>query len=320
MRITFVTSPEGKEKVLQASMPGNVDKIKSAPVTAIIAYDMAFFENYPRLARIWNPRRRKLASRGRHRELALRNSSLQAGFLMTVARSMGLDCGPMSGFKNAVIDERSMPAGWRSNFLLNLGYGDGEKLHPRAARLDFDEAARSSDHRRPVSVRLCSIRREALDGPDVETPDKAAGAVLGIQFGDQRVMAWNDHLRTFRQGLNAVIAAQHLLDIDDNRKRCSSQEILVVMRGVRRQAHPPHRGFDSHHLQPFRMSANAVDRDAVGDLVILAIEADPPGEHRLYRFANMVTGEGLAKNVLAHAGAGGIGHFGRLQMEGRTRE
>ena len=142
MRITFVTSPEGKEKVLQASMPGNVDKIKSAPVTAIIAYDMAF-ENYPRLARIWRTHRKRHRSRSRRRELALRNSSLQAGFLMTVARSMGLDCGPMSGFRNAVIDELFYAGtSWRSNFLLNLGYGDGEKLHPRAARLDFDEACR----------------------------------------------------------------------------------------------------------------------------------------------------------------------------------
>ena len=142
MRITFVTSPEGKEKVLQASMPGNVEKIKSAPVTAIIAYDMTFFENYPRLApHMENPPKEASLPEAAVEKLALRNSSLQAGFLMTVARSMGLDCGPMSGFKNAVIDELFYAGTtWRSNFLLNLGYGDGEKLHPRAARLDFDEA------------------------------------------------------------------------------------------------------------------------------------------------------------------------------------
>ena len=123
MRITFVTSPEGKEKVLRASMPGNVEKIKSAPVTAIIAYDMAFFENYPRLApHMESPPKEASLPEAAVEKLALRNSSLQAGFLMTVARSMGLDCGPMSGFKNAVIDELFCAGtSWRSNFLLNLG-------------------------------------------------------------------------------------------------------------------------------------------------------------------------------------------------------
>ena len=143
MRITFVTSPEGGEGASGIDA-GNVDKIKSAPVTAIIAYDMAFFENYPRLApHMENPPKEASLPEAAIEKLALRNSSLQAGFLMTVARSMGLDCGPMSGFRNAVIDELFYAGtSWRSNFLLNLGYGDGEKLHPRAARLDFDEACR----------------------------------------------------------------------------------------------------------------------------------------------------------------------------------
>ena len=142
MRITFVTTPESREKLLQASLPGNVDKIKSAPVTAIIAYDMAFFENYPRLApHMENPPKEASFPEPALEKVALRNSSLQAGFLMTVARGMGLDCGPMSGFKNAVVDELFYAdTTWRSNFLLNLGYGDGERLHGRAARLEFDEA------------------------------------------------------------------------------------------------------------------------------------------------------------------------------------
>jgi len=142
MRITFVTTPESREKLLQASLPGNVDKIKSAPVTAIIAYDMAFFENYPRLApHMENPPKEASLPEPALEKVALRNSSLQAGFLMTVARGMGLDCGPMSGFKNAVVDELFYAdTTWRSNFLLNLGYGDGERLHGRAARLELDEA------------------------------------------------------------------------------------------------------------------------------------------------------------------------------------
>ena len=137
MRITFVTSEEGKAKVLEASMPGNVDKIKSAPVTAIIAYDMAYFDHYPTLApHMEMPSKEASLPEAKLEMLALRNSSLQAGFLMVAARSMGLDCGPMSGFKNDVIDNLFYEGTtWRSNFLLNLGYGDGDKLHPRAARL-----------------------------------------------------------------------------------------------------------------------------------------------------------------------------------------
>ena len=81
MRVTFVTSAEGKEKLLQASLPGNVEKIKSAPVTAIIAYDMAFFENYPRLApHMENPPKEASLPELAVEKLALRNSSLQAGF------------------------------------------------------------------------------------------------------------------------------------------------------------------------------------------------------------------------------------------------
>lgn len=142
MRLTFVTSAEGKAKVLEASMPGNVEKIKSAPVTVIVAYDMTYFDNYPTLApHMEVPAKEASLPADKLEKLALRNSSLQAGFLMVAARSMGLDCGPMSGFKNDVIDQLFYEGtSWRSNFLLNLGYGDGEKLHPRAARLGFDEA------------------------------------------------------------------------------------------------------------------------------------------------------------------------------------
>ena len=142
MRITFVTSAEGKEKVLQASMPGNVEKIRSAPVTVIIAYDMVFYDKYHKLApQMDSPPKEASLPEIALEKIALRSSSLQAGFLMVAARSLGLDCGPMSGFKNNVIDELFYSGTtWRSNFLINLGYGNGEGLRPRAARLDFVEA------------------------------------------------------------------------------------------------------------------------------------------------------------------------------------
>ena len=142
MRITFVISPEGKERVLKASNPGNVEKIASAPVTMIIAYDTKFYDQYPKLApHMPSPPKEASLPDAALEKIALRNSSLQAGFVMVAARSIGLDCGPMSGFKNEIIDDLFYAGTtWRSNFIINLGYGNGESIRPRAARLDFDEA------------------------------------------------------------------------------------------------------------------------------------------------------------------------------------
>ena len=142
MRITFVTSPEGKERVLKASNPGNVEKIASAPVTMIIAYDTKFYDQYPKLApHMPSPPNEASLPDAALERIALRNSSLQAGFVMVAARSLGLDCGPKSGFKNDIIDDLFYAGtNWRSNFIINLGHGNGETIRPRAARLDFDEA------------------------------------------------------------------------------------------------------------------------------------------------------------------------------------
>ena len=137
-----MTSPEGKERVLKASNPGNVEKIASAPVTMIIAYDTKFYDQYPKLApHMPSPPNEASLPDAALERIALRNSSLQAGFVMVAARSLGLDCGPMSGFKNEIIDDLFYAGtNWRSNFIINLGHGNGESIRPRAARLDFDEA------------------------------------------------------------------------------------------------------------------------------------------------------------------------------------
>jgi 3-hydroxypropanoate dehydrogenase len=141
MRVAFVKSPEAKELLRPTLMPGNVEKTMKAPVTAILAYDLRFAEHMPRLfphnpqAASWfaDPEFAKVA--------AFRNGSLQAGYFILAARSLGLDCGPMSGFDNAKLDEAFFPDGrYRSNLLVNLGYGDPQGLYPRAPRLSFDEA------------------------------------------------------------------------------------------------------------------------------------------------------------------------------------
>ncbi|MCA1907379.1 MAG: malonic semialdehyde reductase [Magnetospirillum sp.] len=140
MRVLFVTGQVAKDKLRPALMPGNIDKTMAAPVTAIIGQDLEFHENLPRLfpqvdARSWFAGNASLIE-----VTALRNSSLQAGYFILALRSLGLDCGPMSGFDPAQVDAAFFAdTAIRSNFLINIGYGDATKLHPRNPRLSFEE-------------------------------------------------------------------------------------------------------------------------------------------------------------------------------------
>ena len=141
-RIVFVRSKEAKQRLLSTASEGNKEKIRTAPVTAIIAYDMEFYEKLPQLfphtdARSWFAGNQPLID-----TTAFRNGTLQGAYLIIAARSIGLDAGPMSGFDNAKLDREFFPDGKiKSNFLVNLGYGDGSKLFPRSPRLAFSEAA-----------------------------------------------------------------------------------------------------------------------------------------------------------------------------------
>ncbi|CAB3728096.1 malonic semialdehyde reductase [Trinickia soli] len=142
-RFVFVKTAEAKEKLRPALSAGNVDKTMAAPVTVIVAMDMAFFDQLPRLfphadARSWFVGNDELV-----RATAFRNSSLQGAYLIMAARALGLDAGPMSGFDAAQVDEAFFAGTTiRSNFLVNLGYGDRTKLHPRNPRLSFGDIAR----------------------------------------------------------------------------------------------------------------------------------------------------------------------------------
>ncbi|NOK00312.1 MULTISPECIES: malonic semialdehyde reductase [Myxococcus] len=144
VRILFVKSREAKERLKPTLSPGNVDKTMNAPVTAIIAYDTEFYEKMPQLFPARDMKTGFLAIPAEAREkTAYMNSSLQGGYFILAARALGLDCGPMAGFDNAKVDAAFFPEGkWKSNFLINLGYGDAEKLFPRNPRLDFSEACR----------------------------------------------------------------------------------------------------------------------------------------------------------------------------------
>ncbi|MBI3894485.1 MAG: malonic semialdehyde reductase [Acidobacteria bacterium] len=155
-RIVFLRSQQAKEKLRPALAASNVEKTMTAPVTAIIAYDLKFYEKLPKLFP-HNPRMRdSFANSPELVEVtAKRNSSLQGAYLILAARALGLDCGPLSGFDNAKVDEEFFSGGeackgcdqeffpegrLKSNFLCNLGYGDPSKLFPRNPRLSFEEA------------------------------------------------------------------------------------------------------------------------------------------------------------------------------------
>lgn len=142
-RFVFVRSPEAKARLGPALDEGNYAKTMAAPVTAIVAYDMAFFEKMAYLfphteAKSWFDSKPEAALE----TIALRNGSLQGAYLILAARALGLDTGPMSGFDNARVDAAFF-AGTRikSNFLVNLGHGDLGTLFLRSPRLSFDEAA-----------------------------------------------------------------------------------------------------------------------------------------------------------------------------------
>jgi len=140
-RVVFVRSAEAKARLKPFLIPGNVDQTMAAPVTAIIGYDLAFYDRLPELfphtdARSWFVGNEQLIE-----TTAMRNGTLQGAYFILAARALGLDCGPMSGFDNAGVDgEFFAGTRVRSNFLCNVGYGDPASLHPRGPRLDFDEA------------------------------------------------------------------------------------------------------------------------------------------------------------------------------------
>lgn len=144
MRLVFVKSRAAKARLLPALAPQNVEKTMTAPVTAIVAYDLEFYEKLPKLlphadARSWFASRPAAAIE----RAAFQGSSMQGAYLILAARALGLDAGPIGGFDAAKVDAAFFAgSSWRSNFLVNLGYGDHSGLLPRNPRLDFDEACR----------------------------------------------------------------------------------------------------------------------------------------------------------------------------------
>jgi 3-hydroxypropanoate dehydrogenase len=142
MRVVFVRSAKAKERLAPALSSGNLAKTMAAPATAIVAYDLKFYEHLPRLypaadARSWFEGDEALIQ-----QTAFRNGSLQGAYFILALRALGLDVGPMSGFDNGKVDAEFFTSGAvKSNFLINIGYGDESKLYPRGPRFSFEEIA-----------------------------------------------------------------------------------------------------------------------------------------------------------------------------------
>lgn len=144
LRLVFLTSREAKERLRPALAPTNVEKTMTAPVTAIVAHDLEFYGHLPALMPHVDARTRFAAKPAAQIEhFASQGSAMQGGYVLLAARALGLDCGPIGGFDRAAVDNEFFPDGrWKSNFLINLGYGDPAGLHPRNPRLEFEDACR----------------------------------------------------------------------------------------------------------------------------------------------------------------------------------
>ena len=142
-RIVFIRSAEAKEQLRSVLDEGNVAQTMAAPVTALIGSDHAFYEHMDLLfpntgARSWFEGKPEVIH-----NTAFRNASLQGAYLILAARALGLDCGPMSGFDNVRADALFFPGTQvKSNFLVNIGYGNPEVLKPRNPRFTFEQACR----------------------------------------------------------------------------------------------------------------------------------------------------------------------------------
>lgn len=140
-RFVFVNTPEGKERLAKSLKPANVAKMMGAPVTAIIAYDLDFWKELPKLFP-HEDRRHLFEGKDEHiANTAFRNGTLQGAYFMFAARAVGLDVGAMSGFSNQIVDEEFFAGTTlRSNFLCNIGYADETALFQKLPRLSFEEA------------------------------------------------------------------------------------------------------------------------------------------------------------------------------------
>jgi 3-hydroxypropanoate dehydrogenase len=140
-RYVFLRTPESRERLLPALSPGNLEKTRRAPVTVIVATDTQFYEHMPQIWHREGAKEMFEGNAGLASSTASRNGSLGGAYFIIAARSLGLDCGPMSGVDLAKVDAEFFPDGrYKANFLINLGHGDDSLLFQRNPRLGFEQA------------------------------------------------------------------------------------------------------------------------------------------------------------------------------------
>lgn len=143
MRIEFVKSSAAKEKLLPTLQGSNVEQVKAAPVTAIIAFDEKFYDELPTLFPAFDAKSLFVSNAAFSERTAFQSGTLQGAYFMLAARALGFDVGPMAGFDNAKVDDAFFKGtSWKSNFLCNIGYGDDSTLYPRGPRLSFEQACK----------------------------------------------------------------------------------------------------------------------------------------------------------------------------------
>lgn len=141
-RFLFIQSEEARKRLLPALIDSNVEKTRKAPLTVIVAMDTEFFEHLPNQFTAYDAAPMFKSNKALADSTAFRNSSLQGAYLIMAARSLGLDCGAMSGFDPVKVNAEFFPDGRLSvNFIINIGYGAEDGYHPRGPRLDFDQVA-----------------------------------------------------------------------------------------------------------------------------------------------------------------------------------
>jgi len=166
MRIVFVKSNSAKEKLMPALSGSNVEQVRAAPVTAIVAYDQKFYDQLPTLFPAFDARSLFASNPSLSEQTAFRNSSLQGAYFILAVRALGLDTGPMSGFDNAKVDQAFFEnSSWKSNFLCNIGYGDAAKLHPRGPRLGLIKPA-SLHNDRTISLDCAPLHSSPRRGEE----------------------------------------------------------------------------------------------------------------------------------------------------------
>lgn len=140
-RFIFIETDAAKERLRPALSSGNLAKTMAAPLVVIVAHDPAFYDKLPQLFPHVDAKPWFTSTPGMAEETAFRNGTLQGGYLILAARALGLDCGPMSGFKPDLVEQEFMAeTGWKANFIVNIGYGDPKAIFARLPRLPFDQA------------------------------------------------------------------------------------------------------------------------------------------------------------------------------------